>query len=119
MARQLRRGMTEAEARLWSGLRGWKIAKFRRQHPLGRFILDFYCAEARLCVEVDGAVHDEQQERDAERTTHLQQLGIRVVRFRNGQVLADTPAVLRRIERILRARLGPRQSSRPPEDPRA
>ena len=53
-ARELRREGTAAEERLWNGLRGWRFAKFRRQHPLGRFILDFYCPAARLCIEVDG-----------------------------------------------------------------
>jgi len=103
-ARELRRVMTPAEARLWDGLRGWKVAKFRRQHPLERFILDFYCPAARLCVEVDGGVHDVLEERDAARTAHLATLGIRVIRFRNEEVLSDCAAVLLRIESELHAR---------------
>ena len=102
-ARGLRREMTEAERELWNGLRGWKLGKFRRQHPIDRFILDFYCPAHRLCIEVDGSVHDTQQERDAERDAVLALAGIRTIRFRNEEVLGDTPAVLRRIERELRS----------------
>jgi very-short-patch-repair endonuclease len=96
--------MTPAEERLWYGLRGWKVGKFRRQHPLGRFVLDFYCAAGKLCVEVDGDVHDAQAERDAERTAVLNAAGIHVLRFRNEEVLGDTPRVLRRIEAELHRR---------------
>jgi very-short-patch-repair endonuclease len=59
-SRAVRKEMTPAERQLWNGLRGWKLGKFRRQHPLGRFVLDFYSVEHRLCIEVDGAVHDAQ-----------------------------------------------------------
>jgi very-short-patch-repair endonuclease len=100
-AKELRREMTAAERELWNGLRGWKLdggARFRRQHPLGRFILDFYCASHRLCIEVDGGVHDTQRERDAERDATLAAANIRTLRVRNEEVLADLPRVLRRIE---------------------
>jgi very-short-patch-repair endonuclease len=99
-ARQLRREMTPAERQLWNGLRGWKLGRSRRQHPLGRFILDFYCPTARLCVEVDGGVHDDplQADRDVARGTALAALGIRVLRFRNDEVLQHPRTVLRRIE---------------------
>ena len=103
-ARALRREMTEAERALWNGLRGWKLAggvRFRRQHPLDRFILDFYCAPHRLCVEVDGGIHDMQRERDAARDAALAAMSIRTIRVRNEEVLADLPTVLRRIEREL------------------
>jgi very-short-patch-repair endonuclease len=104
-ARQLRREMTPAERQLWNGLRGWRLGRFRRQHAIGPFILDFYCPAARLCIEVDGSVHDgaEQRVRDAARTDALATLGIRVVRFRNKEVLTDTRAVLRRIKAELSA----------------
>ena len=103
-ARELRYAPTRAEDRLWNALRGWNLAKFRRQHPFERFILDFYCPAAKLCVEVDGDIHDEQVERDAARTELLNAHGIRVIRFRNDEVLGDTRSVLRRIETALKAR---------------
>ncbi|HEX8359615.1 MAG TPA: DUF559 domain-containing protein [Longimicrobium sp.] len=103
-ARELRHAPTRAEDFLWNGLRGWKLAKFRRQHPFERFILDFYCPAAKLCVEVDGDIHDEQVERDAARTEILNAHGIRVIRFRNEEVIADTRSVLRRIEAALKER---------------
>ncbi len=103
-AQGLRREMTEAERLLWNGLRGWKLGggvRFRRQHALGRFVLDFYCPAHRLCVEVDGEVHETQRERDAARDEALASVGIRTLRFPNEDVFADLPAVLRRIEREL------------------
>ncbi|HEX8213720.1 MAG TPA: DUF559 domain-containing protein [Longimicrobium sp.] len=103
-ARELRRAPTKAEKRLWNYLRGWNLAKFRRQHAVDRFILDFYCASAKLCVEVDGDIHHEQQERDAVRTEFLNARGIHVVRFRNEEVIDDPRSVLRRIEAVLKTR---------------
>ncbi len=98
-ARELRRRETEAEAILWAALRGRQVAglKFRRQRPAGPFVLDFYCADHRLVVEVDGAIHDEQREQDAARTAILKQYGYRVVRFRNAEIASDLAAVLARI----------------------
>jgi very-short-patch-repair endonuclease len=101
-AKELRHAPTRAEDLLWNGLRGWNFATFRRQHPVDRFILDFYCPAARLCVEVDGGVHDEQKERDEARTEHLAARGIRVIRFRNEEVITDCRAVLRQIKSELR-----------------
>jgi very-short-patch-repair endonuclease len=103
-ARELRHAPTKAEKRLWNYLRGWNLAKFRRQHAVDRFILDFYCASAKLCVEVDGDIHDEQQERDAARTEFLNARGIHVIRFRNEEVIDDPRSVLRRIEAVLKTR---------------
>ncbi|HEX5725410.1 MAG TPA: endonuclease domain-containing protein [Longimicrobiaceae bacterium] len=102
-ARQLRQELTPAETVLWQALRRQRIrgVNFRRQHPLTRFVLDFYCPARRLCVEVDGEVHDQQAERDAERTAVLEAAGIRVIRFRNEEVLADLSSVLRRIRTAL------------------
>jgi len=99
-ARELRREMTEAEQVLWKALRGRRMAglRFRRQHPVGRFILDFYCPAAKLCVEVDGGVHDDQTEHDEKRTALLIACGYRVVRFRNEEVVTALPSVLARIE---------------------
>ena len=98
-ARQLRRQMTPAEKRLWAAIRGRRLdgLKFRRQHALGSYIVDFVCSEKRLIIEVDGDVHDEQMDYDAARTEHLEQYGYRVVRFRNAEVLDDLESVLEKI----------------------
>ena len=92
--------MTPAEKLLWSRLRSKQLngLKFRRQHPLGPFIADFYCAAHRLVVEVDGDIHDLQAERDAARTEQFEQHGYRVIRFRNEQVLNNIEDVLTAIK---------------------
>ena len=99
-ARELRQQMTPAEKLLWSRLRSKQLngLKFRRQHPLGPFIADFYCAAHRLVVEVDGDIHDLQAERDAARTEQFEQHGYRVIRFRNEQVLNNIEDVLTAIK---------------------
>ena len=95
---RLRRALTDAEARLWYNLRRHGVAgfKFRRQHPFGPFILDFYCSEARLVIEVDGSQHFEAENelRDRERTRYLEERGLRVLRFTNREVMLETDAVL-------------------------
>jgi len=98
-ARVLRREMTHAETALWAELRRDALdgLSFRRQHPVRGFILDFYCPSRKLAVEVDGEVHDAQHERDAERTAALALLGIRVLRFRNDEVLGGMTEVVERI----------------------
>jgi very-short-patch-repair endonuclease len=105
-ARALRRHPTPAERRLWQALRGRRLdgLQFRRQHPLGPYILDFYCPAHRLVVEVDGGVHAEQMEYDADRTQHLERYGYRVMRVRNDEVLTDLPAVLEQIKSAARSR---------------
>jgi very-short-patch-repair endonuclease len=74
---------------------------FRRQHPVGPFILDFYCPRRKSCIEVDGDIHDVQRERDAARTEALGTLKIRVIRFRNQEVLHELPSVILRITAAL------------------
>jgi adenine-specific DNA-methyltransferase len=88
--------MTDAEALLWMLLRNRRIAgaKFRRQHPVGRYILDFYCGEKKLGVELDGGQHGEAVEYDQLRDGWLQAQGIRMLRFWNNQMLAETEAVM-------------------------
>jgi very-short-patch-repair endonuclease len=90
-----------AEALLWSRLRNRQIggAKFRRQHPIGAFVVDFYCSGLRLGIEVDGGQHLEPDatSRDDERTTRLGLLGVRILRFSNLEVLKETDGVLQRI----------------------
>lgn len=101
-ARELRKNQTEAEELLWQLLRNRQVnnLKFRRQHPLKvGFILDFYCAEAKLGIEVDGAYHNqnEQQKYDAERTKIIGEYDIRIIRFTNEQVLQNTEQVIKDI----------------------
>ena len=98
-ARELRQQQTPAEEILWLCLRGRRLcgAKFRRQHNIGRFIVDFYCHEARLAIEVDGGVHDTQKERDAERDAWLAASGLTVLRFENEAVSDRLEGVLREI----------------------
>ncbi len=93
--------MTHAEEKLWNVLRGRRLngLKFRRQHPVDQFVLDFYCVEHHLAVEVDGEVHTtlDQAARDEERTMWLHAKGIRVLRVTNDEVENDLDGVLRRI----------------------
>jgi very-short-patch-repair endonuclease len=98
-ARQHRRAMTPAELVLWRTLSGKKAGglRFRSQHPVGRFILDFCCPAHKLAVEVDGDTDDLTAEYDAERTKVLAQYGYRVLRFRNEEVIRDVNAVVGRI----------------------
>jgi very-short-patch-repair endonuclease len=102
-ARALRGSMTLAETVLWKELRTRRHGKFRRQHPIAGYILDFYCATARLCIEVDGGIHDTPRQalRDADRTRNLTEMGIRTLRFRNEEVMHDLPTVLSRIHQSL------------------
>ena len=98
-AREMRRKPTPAEEKLWAALRGKGLTglKFRRQHVVGSFIADFYCASARLVVEVDGGIHDLQVDDDAARTRQLADYGYRIIRFRNDQVLNALEDVLTQI----------------------
>ena len=94
-ARQLRKNPTDAEQALWSVLRRRQVSgyRFRRQAPIGPYIVDFVCYDNRLVIEVDGGQHMEQADYDAERTAWLKAQGFRVVRFWNNQVLEEMDAV--------------------------
>jgi 5-methyltetrahydrofolate--homocysteine methyltransferase len=100
-ARKLRQEETEAEAMLWDALRGKRLngLKFRRQHPYEKTILDFFCVDHQLVVELDGSIHNlpDQFESDEERTKFLNDHGLKVIRFRNEEILKNLPAVLQRI----------------------
>lgn len=100
-ARELRQVATPAEQILWQALRGRRLneLRFRRQHPLGRFVLDFYCVAHQLAVEVDGDIHQTpaQAAYDAERTAWLAEKGIRVLRFTNAEVESQLEDVLEKI----------------------
>ena len=100
-AKQLRQEQTPAEQKLWSRLRRKQLhrLKFRRQHPIGRFVVDFCCASQALVVEVDGDSHSAQVETDQERTAWLEDRGYRVIRFTNRQVERQIDAVLDEIAR--------------------
>jgi len=104
-AARMRRQMTPPEARLWTALKGGRLNghKFRRQHPAGPYILDFYCAAARLCVEVDGSHHDlpDQLRHDQARDAWLASQGIRVHRVAAIWLRDDPDAVLRGILEVL------------------
>jgi very-short-patch-repair endonuclease len=102
-ARALRCSMTEAEKILWNELknRKFKGLKFRRQHPVLRYVGDFYCHEKRLIIEVDGGIHDQEEtnEKDVNRTAELDRFGISVIRFRNEQIFNQLDQVLNEIEK--------------------
>jgi lysyl-tRNA synthetase class 2 len=102
-ARRLRREATEAEHRLWSRLRARQLrgAKFRRQHPVGPFIADFCCAEARLVIELDGGQHADRREADQKRTAALEAAGFRVLRFWDNEVFSNLDGILQRISEAL------------------
>jgi cyclase len=87
-ARELRKRMTEQEKILWSFIRGRKQngMYFRRQHPYGIYILDFYCFEAKLVIEIDGIIHIRQHDYDSERTKYLESSGLKVLRFKNTDI---------------------------------
>ncbi len=103
-SRALRQRQTTSEEMLWEALRSRRAggARFRRQHRLGPFIVDFFCFAARLMVEVDGSVHDEQQEYDAFRDDTLQQAGYRTLRVTADDVEQNLPSVLVKIEALCR-----------------
>ena len=102
-ARGLRKDPTEAERLLWRHLRLRQLGghKFRRQQPLGPYIVDFVCLEKRLIVEVDGGQHAAQLAKDAQRAAWLEAAGFRVLRFWNTAVLQETEAVWETIKAAL------------------
>ncbi|MGE0257044.1 MAG: endonuclease domain-containing protein [Alphaproteobacteria bacterium] len=101
-ARALRRDATDAERRLWRALREAAPAvRFRRQHPVGRYVLDFACPAHGLAIEVDGGQHAADAARDAARTAALAGHGYRVIRFWNNDVLENTEGVVAAILREL------------------
>ncbi len=102
-ARELRKNLTDAEARLWARLRFRQLDgfRFRRQQPIGPYIVDFSCPAAKLIIEVDGGQHATDQQRDDRRTRWLEARGYRVVRFWNNDVLGNTEGVLQTIQQAL------------------
>ncbi|MEK6246864.1 MAG: DUF559 domain-containing protein [Planctomycetales bacterium] len=108
-AGQLRQNTTGPERLLWSVLRSRQLGglKFRRQHPIEPYIVDFYCAEARLIVELDGESHDERQQYDTIRGEYLQKLGFEIVRVANDDVFEDLDEVAEYIHLRARGRTFP------------
>ena len=103
LTRKLRAKQTDAERNLWGYLRNRELCgfKFHRQHAIGCYVADFYCPEARLVIEVDGGQHAEQTLKDQKRTFHLNQLGCKVIRFWDHEVLQETESVLDAIRSAL------------------
>lgn len=102
LARRLRKTMTKAERRLWSRLRRKQVRgySFYRQRPIDRFIVDFYCPDLKLAIEVDGLSHDDPgvYARDVDRQSRLENLGVHVLRFRDEEVLQDLKSMLLAID---------------------
>jgi len=105
-AKRLRRNMTSAEKKLWGELKNKKLNgyKFRRQHPLHFFIVDFYCHELELIIEIDGKYHDktEQIKKDQERTELLKFQNLKLVRFTNDEVMNELESVIEKLERFIK-----------------
>ena len=108
-SRKLRKEMTDAERKLWNILRNKQLAgyKFRRQHPFGKYVLDFVCLESGLAIEVDGGHHQENEVYDRERTLWLEQHGLKVLRFWNNEVLSHFDEVLEVIRGELQCNIQP------------
>jgi very-short-patch-repair endonuclease len=106
-ARELRKRMTPAEAVLWAYLRNQQLDGkiFRRQHPIDKFIVDFYCHRFKLVIEVDGGIHKDPvvSERDKNRTSELESFGLKVIRFTNEDVINNTETVINKISQHLNA----------------
>ena len=98
-ARALRKRLTEAERLLWRHMQNRELGgwKFKRQYPVGSFIVDFICLEKNLVIEVDGGQHAENEDQDAGRSAYLNKMGYQVIRFWNNQVLQETEGVLEAI----------------------
>jgi very-short-patch-repair endonuclease len=119
-ARALRKSMSDAERKLWRGLRARRIdgARFRRQHPIGRYIVDFVCLEQRLVVEVDGGQHteDEHITADARRDRWLESEGYRVMRISTTDVYSNVDGVLDTIWATLQEQPSVRVKPRPHQE---
>lgn len=103
-AEELRNAMTPSEELLWNYLRSnaWGY-KFRRQHPLFMYVADFYCHQLKLVIEIDGSIHqlEEVKQNDEIRQQHLENLGIKVIRFSNHHVMHNLESVLQQIHQTL------------------
>ena len=99
----LRKNMTPAEAKLWARLNKNQLGvRFKAQHPIDIFIVDFFCFKYRLIVEVDGEIHLSQKEFDEGRTVELERLGLRIIRFTNDVVLNEIDRVVEEIKKEMK-----------------
>jgi very-short-patch-repair endonuclease len=100
LVRKMRKEPTDSENVLWQELRGHKLnrLKFRRQHSIDKFVVDFYCREKKLIIEVDGDVHDFQKENDIIRQEFLEEIGYAVLRIKNEDIINDLKKVLEKIK---------------------
>ena len=104
-ARLLRESMTAAESHLWTFLSKNKLGvRFKPQHPADIFILDFYCHELKLAIEIDGGIHKSQSQYDQSRTDELEKYKIKIIRFTNDQVIEKTEKVLEKIRQEISER---------------
>jgi very-short-patch-repair endonuclease len=103
LAHSMRLNPTSAEAKLWQTLKGKSLNgfKFRRQHPLFSYIVDFYCSQAKLIIEVDGPIHDHQIPRDQSRDAFFKQQGCKILRFKNKDIYLNLDSVKSKIEHLL------------------
>ena len=114
-AAKLREAMTEPEIKMWDYLKTKPLQfKFRRQHPISGYVLDFYCHKLRLSIEIDGGYHlkTEQKEKDKERTEYLKNVGITEIRFLNDEILNHFDSSIEKINILLRAGICLRQTGR-------
>lgn len=99
--RELRKSSTSQELKLWHYLRNKKLGvKFRRQHGIGPYVVDFYCKENNLIIELDGAQHKDEKEYDKERDNYMETLEIKVLRFWNGEIDKNIEKVLQKIKGV-------------------
>ncbi len=102
LARELRKNSTIQEKRLWNLLKNRQFhnLKFKRQHPIGKYIVDFICKEAKIIVEIDGGQHNEPENiiSDTERTKYLEGLGYKVIRFWNNEIYENIDGVIIKLE---------------------
>jgi very-short-patch-repair endonuclease len=106
LARKLRQNLTIPEKLLWEKLRNKQLRgfRFRCQHPVYRYVLDFYCHEVMLAIEIDGDVHKEHKEYDEYRDELLQNIGIRTLRFKNEEIISNIEVVINTISSILESK---------------
>jgi very-short-patch-repair endonuclease len=116
-SRELRKNQTDAEQRLWALLRNRQLngAKFRRQFPVGRYIVDFYCPDYRLGIEADGGQHYERKGtiQDDLRTRELNKLGIEIIRFSDREILSNSEGVFEVIQKAIAKKRGKAPSPHP------
>ena len=107
IAFKLRKNITPSEELLWNKLKGKQVlgVRFRRQHPISKYIVDFYCHAAKLVVELDGKIHLAKKESDRERTKEIEDLGLRIIRFSNKEVEGSIDNLVSKITSVVKDNL--------------